>query len=101
MADWFGVGIDRSVALPGHFGLSAEAGIAPGDEELEELDAMARSAIDALGDAVQPYASGSNATYPDMGFHAQPMMGGMPVASTSIQRHTRKFMWFGWYGDVC
>lgn len=96
MADRFGVAVDRSVALPGHFRLSAEADNAHGDGYIQQIGTMARNALGALGDAMQPYASGSNATYPDLGFHAPPMVGGMPVASTStIQRHTRELLWFG------
>lgn len=85
----------RSGAVPGHFKLSAEAGIPQTglsrEGYLEQIGNMARNAMGALNSAMQPYAGGSDVAYPNMGYHASPMNGGMPVASGSgLQRHVRE-----------
>ncbi|KAG8678258.1 hypothetical protein FRC08_017937, partial [Ceratobasidium sp. 394] len=58
----------------------------------DQFAALARNALNVFNGALQPHASGSNDPYPNLGYHAPPVIGGLPApAARSLQRHMGDF----------
>jgi hypothetical protein len=84
--------------MPGHYGQayvpqpSYASMLASAMPSMEQIDYAAREIFNAFNSALaMPVASGSNIVHPSLGYHAQPMVGGMPVPMTLPVGSTSQF----------